>query len=401
MKKSIKLISAMSIHKPLLIAVLTLCFFAYSQDGIAQLANAEVVPALTEVETGDSFTVTVDIDPNNSAVSVAQVAMNFDPSIIQVNTVSLSASSELNIVLPGTAIDNAIGFFFIAGYNFSAATIPFTHVEIGCTALTNGTTSIEYVLGSSLQTLFAANGDDVTGELSSGIIIVGEQVDCPNLEANFGESCDDGDPDTENDIVLSDCTCAGTPICQAPFPAVDEASRVAVVTANSVDLFWDAVPGQIGCQVQVIRLLDFPYQRRSFITLEEDFNSLSLSTSQFIPGVPHAWRVRCGCSRTPIVAGPFSSWTPFVVSSGISLTSFPNPTEGLSTVSFSLEKADHATLEVFDLNGRMIELLFSGDADSLAPYQFDFDGSDLSQGIYIYRLTTTEEVVNEKFIITK
>ncbi|MFT7081479.1 MAG: hypothetical protein ACJAZC_003040, partial [Cryomorphaceae bacterium] len=38
--------------------------------------------------------------------------------------------------------------------------------------------------------------------------------------------------------------------------------------------------------------------------------------------------------------------------------------------------------------------------DSSTPYQFDFDGTDLSQGVYIYRLTTTKEVVNEKFIIT-
>src|SRR5690606_2132664 len=35
--------------------------------------------------------------------------------------------------------------------------------------------------------------------------------DCPDLMANIGDSCDDGDPDTENDQVNADCECIGTP----------------------------------------------------------------------------------------------------------------------------------------------------------------------------------------------
>ncbi len=37
-------------------------------------------------------------------------------------------------------------------------------------------------------------------------------VDCPNLNADFGDSCDDNNPDTENDSVQTDCTCSGTPV---------------------------------------------------------------------------------------------------------------------------------------------------------------------------------------------
>src|SRR5690554_2722417 len=36
--------------------------------------------------------------------------------------------------------------------------------------------------------------------------------DCPSLLANIGDSCDDGNANTENDIVTEDCDCAGTPI---------------------------------------------------------------------------------------------------------------------------------------------------------------------------------------------
>ncbi|MFZ6052745.1 fibronectin type III domain-containing protein [Halocola ammonii] len=38
------------------------------------------------------------------------------------------------------------------------------------------------------------------------------EVDCVELGANIGDACDDGNPDTENDVVTEDCGCEGTPI---------------------------------------------------------------------------------------------------------------------------------------------------------------------------------------------
>ena len=35
--------------------------------------------------------------------------------------------------------------------------------------------------------------------------------DCPNLNLNIGDPCDDGDASTTGDVVLADCTCVGTP----------------------------------------------------------------------------------------------------------------------------------------------------------------------------------------------
>jgi len=36
--------------------------------------------------------------------------------------------------------------------------------------------------------------------------------DCPTLNANIGDACNDGNPNTINDTVQSDCSCAGTPV---------------------------------------------------------------------------------------------------------------------------------------------------------------------------------------------
>lgn len=39
-----------------------------------------------------------------------------------------------------------------------------------------------------------------------------EEFDCPDLEVNIGDTCDDGDDMTENDMYNEDCECVGTPI---------------------------------------------------------------------------------------------------------------------------------------------------------------------------------------------
>ncbi|NEN25918.1 hypothetical protein G3O08_20715, partial [Cryomorpha ignava] len=74
----------------------------------------------------------------------------------------------------------------------------------------------------------AVNAGDLTGcfDLSNSIEVVREncasEFDCPDLEANFGDACDDGDDMTENDTVGTDCQCAGTPIfvCEADGGAI-------------------------------------------------------------------------------------------------------------------------------------------------------------------------------------
>lgn len=35
---------------------------------------------------------------------------------------------------------------------------------------------------------------------------------CPSLSANIGDACDDGNPNTENDVVTSSCSCLGAPL---------------------------------------------------------------------------------------------------------------------------------------------------------------------------------------------
>jgi hypothetical protein len=86
---------------------------------------------------------------------------------------------------------------------------------------------------------------------------------------------------------------------------------------------------------------------------------------------------------------------------GASLTSSPNPTSGPSFVTFTSPKADYATLEVYDMNGRMVESLFNQVTAPEKEYRLEFSGANLPNGIYLYRLTTGADVMIDKFMIAR
>ncbi|MGB6036199.1 MAG: T9SS type A sorting domain-containing protein [Cryomorphaceae bacterium] len=202
---------------------------------------------------------------------------------------------------------------------------------------------------------------------------------------------DGGEPFT----ITLDCESS----CSNPFPAVDAASLSTTFTGNSFLTEWDAVPGQIGCQVQV------RFAGGSILGAQivggAGASSFNIPGGVLQPGTDYEWRVRCGCSQTPLVAGPFSSWQLFSTPGGAAISSLPNPTEGQSNVTFTVVEEGYTTLEVYDMSGRLVDAIFAGNAQANSDYRFEFDGSALPNGVYIYRLTTENEVVNDKFMIAK
>lgn len=190
--------------------------------------------------------------------------------------------------------------------------------------------------------------------------------------------------------------------CVAPFPQVDQASMASSVNPdnNTVSLSWDPVAFQIGCQIQVRNANTLQILGAKIIG-GQNASSFSIPGSFLNDCTEYEWRVRCGCSQNPLVAGEWTAYLPFSTAGCPEITTSPNPTEGLSFVTFEVPFETYTTLEVMDLNGRVISGLFSGNAQPDNEYRFEFDGSDLPIGVYIYRLTTGEQVVNEKFLIAR
>jgi hypothetical protein len=186
--------------------------------------------------------------------------------------------------------------------------------------------------------------------------------------------------------------------CADPFPAVNEESLSTTFLGNSYLVEWEPVEGQIGCQLQ-LRFANGAGVKRSTV-LGEDASSQTIPGSILEFSSDYEWRVRCGCSIDPLVAGPFSSWQQFTTP-GSAISSLPNPTAGQSNVTFTVVEEGYTTLEVYDMSGRLVDAIFTGNTQPNNEYRFEFDGSALPNGVYIYRLTTGSEVLNEKFMIVR
>jgi len=63
-------------------------------------------------------------------------------------------------------------------------------------------------------------------------------------------------------------------------------------------------------------------------------------------------------------------------------------------------KSSNVKLTVFDVNGRIVNILLNN-YQSYGTYRVDFDGSNLSSGVYMYRIETPYFSDTKKLIILK
>ena len=79
------------------------------------------------------------------------------------------------------------------------------------------------------------------------------------------------------------------------------------------------------------------------------------------------------------------------------LTSYPNPFNDNSTVSFFLEKPAEVTLAVYDINGKQVAVLKRGHLDA-GQYNSSFAGHHLPKGVYTVKLTYGEKAITRKVV---
>jgi hypothetical protein len=99
--------------------------------------------------------------------------------------------------------------------------------------------------------------------------------------------------------------------------------------------------------------------------------------------------------------GPVEAQAAIGIEAAGELSSYPNPTTGPSQVVFVTAETGRTLVEVYDMNGRNVATLFNQEAQAGQEYRIDFDGASLPNGIYIYRMTTTNEIVINKFMVAK
>lgn len=79
---------------------------------------------------------------------------------------------------------------------------------------------------------------------------------------------------------------------------------------------------------------------------------------------------------------------------------YPNPFNPKTVIQYQLPETNDVRLEVFDMLGRRVATL----VNELVPagvHEISFDASNLASGIYIYRLTAADQVLNKKLTLIK
>ncbi len=83
------------------------------------------------------------------------------------------------------------------------------------------------------------------------------------------------------------------------------------------------------------------------------------------------------------------------------IESTPNPSNGNTWVSVTLAADSYALLDVYDLSGRKVLELFNKPLISNQEYKIQLNGTSLPNGLYLYQLITSKEVVVKKFMIAR
>lgn len=79
---------------------------------------------------------------------------------------------------------------------------------------------------------------------------------------------------------------------------------------------------------------------------------------------------------------------------------YPNPFNPVTSINFSIPKKDLVSLNVYDINGRLIKELVKSDF-SAGTHSVTFDASNLPSGVYFYKLVSKDFVSTKSLMLIK
>jgi hypothetical protein len=80
---------------------------------------------------------------------------------------------------------------------------------------------------------------------------------------------------------------------------------------------------------------------------------------------------------------------------------YPNPFNPSTKIKFAVAETQETKLTVYDVLGNEVIIPFNGTAEGGKVYEAEFNGENLSSGIYFYRLETENKVENKKMLLLK
>lgn len=79
---------------------------------------------------------------------------------------------------------------------------------------------------------------------------------------------------------------------------------------------------------------------------------------------------------------------------------YPNPFNPSTIITYSIPQNSKVSLEVFNVLGQKVATLIT-QTQKAGEYEINFDGSELTSGLYIYRLSTNSATISKKMLLLK
>ena len=79
---------------------------------------------------------------------------------------------------------------------------------------------------------------------------------------------------------------------------------------------------------------------------------------------------------------------------------YPNPFNPVTKINYSIPRTSSVSLKIYDILGREIKTLVE-EVKVAGYYEINFDGSNLSSGVYFYRIQAGGFVETKKLILMK
>ena len=78
----------------------------------------------------------------------------------------------------------------------------------------------------------------------------------------------------------------------------------------------------------------------------------------------------------------------------------PNPFNPVTTIQYDISNTVHVKLDVFNARGEKVAMLVN-EQQAAGSYTHTFDASELSSGIYLYRLQAGDQIVTKKMVLAR
>ncbi|WP_460939068.1 glycosyl hydrolase family 28-related protein, partial [Spirosoma humi] len=158
----------------------------------------------------------------------------------------------------------------------------------------------------------------------------------------------------------------------------------------------------------------FPYQQSTVIQLKagqryyiEALHIEGAGGDYFKVG----WKLPDGTSQRPI---PGTNLIPYISSgsrmganenfeefTNDGLNAYPNPFQTKTTLEFTLPESRDGLIQVLDMKGMLIETIQTGILEGGKKYQYEFDGSRYTSGMYLCKLICGNKIMTKKLILIK